>query len=150
MSVKEGEREIEREVEIPSAQIIYGNVIYWTCVIAAIICTIGPAIAVASADNNVLNPHYLFAAIFEGNDPAEVWETAGPGFPGPHFYFKHITWGDGITMFGIAMGCACALWALIAAAIGGYLREKPRNYLYAAFCFWIAFIIYYAAGIGTK
>jgi len=141
MGAKEG------KVEIPLAQLIYGDVVYWLCVIAAIICTIGPVIVTAFPDNNVLNPHYTFSAIFKGETPTKVWKATGQGFPGPHFYLEYPSAGDAITMFGIALGCSSALWALIAAAIGGYLREKPRNYIYAAFCFWVAFIIFYAAAI---
>ena len=56
---------------MPKAQIVYGEIIYWLAIAAAIICMIGPVIAMSSVEDNVLNPHYLFASIFEGifNEP---------------------------------------------------------------------------------
>lgn len=66
----------------------------------------------AFPDNNVLNPHYTLFAIFKGENPTEVWKTTGQGLPGSHFYLEHLSAGDVITMFGIALGCSSALWAL--------------------------------------
>ena len=58
--------------DMPKAQIIYGEVIYWLCIIAAAICTIGPIISLWFVDNNVLNPHYVFAALWEGKSAEEI------------------------------------------------------------------------------
>jgi len=123
---------------MPRAQLVYGAIVYWITVAAAIICMIGPVISLASVDNNVLNPHYLFAGIFEGKDAATVWQEVGGGFPGGHFYFKNFTMGDGFTQFGLALGCSVAIWALLAAAIA-YLLEKI--YLYVILSLWVALLV---------
>lgn len=127
------------EPKMPSAQIVYGEIIYWVTIVACIICMIGPVISLSSPENNVLNPHYLFAAIFEGKSAEAVWQEVGGGFPGGHFYFKHITKGDGFTQLGLALGCSCALWALIAAAFA-YFKEKI--YIYVGLSLWVAFMIF--------
>ncbi len=93
----------------------------------------------SNTDNNVLNPHFLFAKIFEGKDAQTVWEEVGGGFPGGHFYLKNFTSGDGFTQFGLALGCSVALWALIAVAIA-YLTEK--TYLYVFLSLWVALIVF--------
>lgn len=131
---------MEEKLRMPVSQRVYGEVIYWITVAAAIICMVGPVIAMISVENNVMNPHYLFAEIFAGKSAAEVWQTIGGGFPGGHFYLKHPFTGDGISQFGLALGCLCAFPALIATAIG-YLREKPKVYLYAVLCLWVAFMV---------
>jgi hypothetical protein len=123
---------------MPRAQLVYGAIIYWITIAAAIICMIGPVISLASPDNNVLNPYYLFAGIFDGKKAATVWQEVGGGFPGGHFYFKNFTMGDGFTQFGLALGCSVALWALLATAIA-YLWEKI--YLYVILSLWVAFLV---------
>ena len=90
----------EERPTMPKAQIIYGEIVYWATILAAIICMIGPLISMINVDNNVLNPHYLFAGIFEGKDAATIWKEVGGGFPGGHFYLSKFTSGDGFTQEG--------------------------------------------------
>ena len=124
--------------KMPRAQIVYGGIVYWVTILACIICMIGPVISVASPDNNVLNPYKLFNAIFEGKDAKTVWQEVGGEFPGGHFYLKNLTFGDGFTQFGLALGCSVALWALIAAAIA---YAADRIYLYVALSIWVAGLV---------
>jgi hypothetical protein len=99
---------------------------------------IGPVISVASPDNNVLDPCKLYSAIFEGKSPQEVWQAVGGQFPGGHFYLKRLTYGDGFTQLGLALGCSVALWALIVAAFF-YLTEKI--YFYVILALWVAALV---------
>ena len=99
---------------------------------------VGPVISVASPDNNVLNPYKLFNAIFEGQDAQTVWQEVGGEFPGGHFYLKNLTYGDGFTQLGLALGCSVALWALIVVAVA-YASE--RIYLYAILSLWVAGLV---------
>lgn len=132
--------QIERE------QIIYGEIVYWITIAAAIICMIGPVISMANVDNNVLNPHYLFSGIFEGKSAETIWKEVGGGFPGGHFYLSNFTKGDGFTQFGLALGCSVGLWALIAVAFA-YLKQK--NYLYMSLSLWVSIMIFISMiGIG--
>ncbi len=128
----------ERPV-MPRAQIIYGEIVYWVTIVAAIICMIGPVISMVSVENNVMNPHYLFSSIFEGKNTETIWQEVGGGFPGGHFYLTNFTSGDGFTQFGLALGCSVALWALLAAAIA-YLAEK--TYLYVFMSLWVGLLIF--------
>ena len=127
---------------MPRAQLVYGAIVYWITITAAIICMIGPVISMASADNNVLNPYYLFAGIFGGKNAETVWQEVGGGFQGGHFYFKNFPMGCGFTQLGLALGCSVALWALLATAIA-YLTEKV--YLYVSLSLWVAFLVFLAA-----
>jgi hypothetical protein len=128
--------------KIPAAQILYGDIVYWITVLACIFCTIGPFIAIWNVDNNVGNPHYLFAAIFEGKSPTEVWEIVAGGFPGGHFWFDNFTKGDGFTQFGLALGCSVGLWGLLVSAVA-YMFEKA--YLYVILSLWVALLIFLSA-----
>lgn len=110
----------------PAAHHAYGNVIYWVSVAAALICTIGPFIAVMHPANNVLNPHYLFYAIWQGKNPQQVWKEAGGGFPGAHFWLRNLLKADALTHLGIVLGCSSAGLAFVAAALA-YLKRGSRE-----------------------
>jgi drug/metabolite transporter (DMT)-like permease len=118
---------MEERPKIPLPQIVYGKITYWLCFIAALICTIGTVLAIAFPDRNFMDPHYLFFNIWEGNNPETVWQQVGGGFPGGHFWLHNLNAWDGVTHFGIVIGCACAFLALLGASIA-FLREKPRSY----------------------
>jgi hypothetical protein len=124
--------------KMPRAQTVYGAIVYWITIISCLICMVGPVISVASPDKNVLNPYKLFNAIFEGKDAQTVWQEVGGEFPGGHFYFKHFTYGDGFTQFGLALGCSVALWALIAAA---FAYASDKIYLYVILAVWVAALV---------
>jgi hypothetical protein len=133
---------------MPRAQRFYGEIIYWLTILACILCMIGPAISVAYPENNVLNPYRLFNAIFEGKSSEEVWQEVGGGFPGGHFYLSHLSYGDGFTQFGLALGCSCAFWGLLVAA-AAYASEK--NWLYVILALWVAALVFLSmTGIVAK
>lgn len=120
-------------------QVVYGEIVYWITIVACIICMIGPVISLAWPEKNVLNPHFLFAGIFSGKEPAAIWEEVGGGFPGGHFYFSNFFSGDGFTQFGLALGCSVAFWALLATAIQ-FLRKK--DFLYVILALWVALLVF--------
>jgi len=126
--------------KIPFSQLVFGQSVYWLCVIAAIVCMIGPIIAMLSVDGNVMNPHYLFASIFKGNTANAVWEEVAGEFPGGHFWLDNIGVGDGFTQLGLVIGCGSALPALMATAIV-YLKKKERSYIWVLFSLGIAVLI---------
>ena len=129
----------EKSPEMPRAQIVYGEIVYWLTIVACIICMVGPVISVANPENNKLNPFKLFEAIFQGKSAETVWQEVGGGFPGGHFYLKHLTYGDGFTQFGLALGCSVAVWGLLAAAFA-YARKK--TYLYMGLAIWVSALIF--------
>ncbi|MDQ7784017.1 MAG: hypothetical protein RDU20_14130 [Desulfomonilaceae bacterium] len=135
------------KMQMPRAQIWYGEVVYWLCIVSAMICAVGPVISLASPEDNVLNPFALFGAIWQGKTAAEVWQIAGGGFPGGHFYLTNLFVGDGITQAGIALGCMCALPALLVAAVF-YIREKRRAWFWAVLSVWVAFMIGFSMIVG--
>ncbi len=130
--------------KIPLPQIVYGRIIYWLCILAALICTIGSVLAIAFPDNNIMNPHYLFFSIWEGNNPEAVWQQVAGGFPGGHFWLHNLTTFDGFTQFGLVIGCSCACVALLGASIA-FLREKPKSYGWALVSLWVASMVILSA-----
>lgn len=127
--------------EMPRAQRVYGEIIYWITIFACVICMVGPAISVAAPERNVLNPYLLFDAIFEGKNAGQVWQEVGGGFPGGHFYLErqYFGYGDAITQLGLALGCASAFFGLLAAA-AAYASEK--YWLYVILALWVATLVF--------
>jgi hypothetical protein len=114
----------EQRPQMPLSQNVFGGLVYWLCVAAAIACMIGPVIALASVDDNVGNPHLLFGSIFDGDTAEVVWEKVAGEFPGGHFWVDHMASGDGFTQFGLVLGCACALPPVAAVALIFLFRKK--------------------------
>jgi hypothetical protein len=127
---------------MPKGQIVYGECVYYLTVVACLICIVGPLIAMIDPENNVMNPYFTFAAIFQGHSAQEVWTIVAGGFPGGHFWMDNFFTGDGFTQFGLALGCSSAGFALIVAAVV-YAFEKI--YLYAGFCLFVSAFVFLAA-----
>lgn len=127
-----------------SPQFIYGTCVYWLSIIAAIICTGGPVIAIAFPHRNHMNPYYLFYSIWEGKAAKTVWQDVGGGFAGGHFWLNSLTTGDGFIQLGLELGCCCACVGLIGASVA-YLRYKPRAYGWALVSVGIALVIVLSA-----
>jgi hypothetical protein len=221
------------KTKVPLAQRSYGEIVYWVTILAALICMVGPVVAMASPGKNILDPSRLFGNIFAGEKPLSVWalssteevklmvsvgsehegwsrpatelgpreaaellaELPPPGdgeatgavleiegrlrlgrgagetyldlrpeppdeldaaeardrllavyggevFHDGHFWAEHLGAGDGLTQFGLALGCSVALWALIVAA-GAYLRDKVM--LYVILALWVAALVFLTA-----
>jgi hypothetical protein len=119
-----------QQPRVPTPQIVYGRTIFWLVIVAALINAIGPLMAMAFPDNNLLDPQRIFASIWAGSSPDTVWRTAGGGFPGGHFWLSYPNTWDGFMQLGLVIGCASAFLALLPTAMA-FLREKPRSYGWA-------------------
>jgi hypothetical protein len=135
------------DIPQPRPQIVYGRCVYWLSITAALICTLAPIVVVALPARNVLDPHFLFSTIWAGKKPEVIWQEVGGGFPGGHFWLPNLSSGDALIQLGLELGCCCAGVGLLAASIA-FLREKPRQYGWAAAALTIAvFVTLAAAGI---
>lgn len=68
---------------IPRSQSVFGFLVYWVTILAAIICILGPMVAFIDLDANIVNPHYEMSNIFEGMKPSfdmqDLQEDAAAG-----------------------------------------------------------------------
>ncbi len=128
---------------MPKAQIVYGECVYYLTILCCIICIIGPVLAMIAPENNVINPYFLFAEIFEGRNAFEIWsKLAADGVQGGHFYVNYFFTGDGFTQFGLALGCSSAAWSLLVAAA---VYATERIYIYAFMAVFVALLIFFSA-----
>jgi len=97
---------------------------------------------------SILSPNLIFNAIFEGKNPAEIWEVAGISFqPGDFWrlFFDNLLTPDGFAIFGVTLGCSVALWALIPAVLQ---FAKKKEYFYVCVSlFVIALILLAMSGL---
>ena len=130
--------------KVPLTQVVYGQIVYWLCLVAALICMIGPALAIVFPDNNVMEPHYLFGTLWKGSNPETVWQQVGSGFPGTHFWISNLNSWDGFTQLGFVIGCSSAGAGLLVATIF-FLLEKPRPYKWVLISIIFASLIFLSA-----
>lgn len=124
---------------IQQSQIVFGDIIYWLTITAAMFCIIGPVVAFASMDGNILNPHYLFANIWSGMGPEAIWEAAGKANGGGHYWVRYLTAGDGFMQLGLVIGCCVAMPAMLAAALIYVFKEKSFGWALGAL--WVAVLV---------
>ena len=131
-------------LRVSRVQETYGNVTYWVCVAATILCTVGPVICIAYPENNVMSPYLLFQNLWQGKSPDQIWQAAADGFPGGHYWLRSLGRGDGIIQLGLVLGCFSACLAL-AASSAAYVFENPRQYGWALTALSIGVIVLLAA-----
>ncbi|MBA7702492.1 hypothetical protein ES703_111261 [subsurface metagenome] len=132
-----------QKVKVPKPQIVYGRIIYWLCIISALICTIGSVLAITFPDLNVMNPQFLFSSIWSGNSAEVVWQQVAGRFPGGHFWLHSLNRCDGYIHLGLVIGCCCSFFALLGSSIA-YFQEKPRRYGWALLSIIIALQILFS------
>jgi len=121
----------EKRPEIPQSQLHFGAVYHWITITACLISLLAPVLILMFPRSNILNPNIVFTAIFQGKNPAEIWEAAGVSFqPGDfwNMFLGNFFTPDGIATFGVALGCSVTLWALIP-AIRQFVKEKEYFYV---------------------
>jgi hypothetical protein len=122
---------------------IYGEIVYWGTILGSVIAIIGSTIAVM-VKSNVVEPSYVFSAMWEGKTTATIWKGAIGTLPKGHWYLPNISTGDGLTMFGLALGVFSVTVGLFASSIP---LVKNGDYLFAGLAI-IAGIISLVAALG--
>lgn len=100
----------------PLSAFVYGEIVYWGTIVGAIIVIIGFVIAFLT-QANVMDPGYVFSAIWEGKTSTEIWQKAAGSLPRGHWYIRELAKGDGLTMFGLALGIFAVIPAMLGSAI---------------------------------
>jgi hypothetical protein len=116
-----------QQIKVPLSGIVYGNIIYWVTLVGAVIVIVGSVLSFLTEANYML-PGYLLSAIWEGKTVDQIWAVVG-GPPEGHWYLWEIATGNGLTMFGIALGVFSVIPGLLAA---GVVLWREKNYLYGS------------------
>lgn len=114
----------ESRPEIPPSGVAYGDTIYWGTIASAVIALIGQIVTFLTPGSTI-SPAIMLSRIWEGRDVDGIWKGVGIERPGnEHWYLQQITTGEGLTMFGIAVGVFIVIPALLVSAWVLITREE--------------------------
>ena len=113
--MSDSENKEEKRPEIPFSGVVYGDTIYWGTIGSAVVALIGQMVAFLGG-SNVIPPGTLFSMIWEGSKYDTIWKQTVGSRPEGHWYFSQLATGDGLTMFGIALGVFIVIPAILASA----------------------------------
>jgi hypothetical protein len=133
---------------IPAAHYAYGRVIYAFSMASAFVCTIGLYLAVAFPERNRLDPRHLFAGLWKGQAPAELW-AADRGFSRTYLGTARPLYGDSLIQWGMLLGAGGVGLAFLAASLV-YLRRDRREPLWSFLCFISALLVLAALAGGLS
>lgn len=114
----------EQKPEISTAAVVYGDTIYWITVIGSVIVLIGSVLSFITK-GNYIDPGYMLSSIWQGKNVEEIWTGSVGALPNGHWYLGQISTGDGLTMFGIALGVFSVVPAILGA--GFYLFKENEK-----------------------
>ena len=106
--------------------LVYGETIYWGTIVGSLIAIIGSILAFLR-QTNVMEPGYVFTAIWEGKTNAEIWEGGLGSLPNGHWYLSSLSSGDALTMFGLALGVFVVIPGMFGSAL---FLLKEKKYLF--------------------
>ncbi|MFB6259595.1 MAG: hypothetical protein ABEJ96_09840 [Thiohalorhabdaceae bacterium] len=132
--------------DIPKSGVAYGDTIYWGTIASAVITILGQVLTFLTP-GSAISPSILLSRIWEGKAVDGIWKGVGVARPdNEHWYFAQITTGEGLTMFGIALGVFVVIPALLASAWVLFTREGRPMFAVLAI---IAALITIASFVGV-
>ncbi len=136
---KQIERQTDDKPVVPLAGIVYGDTIYWCTIVGAILTVVGQVISFVST-NNYISTSYILSSLWQGAKAEQLWSQVG-GAPNGHWYLDQISTGDGLTMFGLALGVFSVTPAIFGAA---YVLFREHQRLFGGLAVAAALISIYA------
>ena len=110
------------------AGVFYGTVVYWGTIAGALLALAGTWVAFLTG-HNVIEPGYMFAALWHGASHETIWREATGWLPQGHWYLTELRRGDGLT----AAGLALAMFSVIPAIMGSaWLLVRSGHRIHAA------------------
>lgn len=99
------------KLKAPLAGLVYGQIVYWGVMLGALIVMIGSIVSFITRDNFVPVSYWL-SEVWKGDSPSQIWQGISGTLPMGHWYFSHLTTGDGLTALGISLSVFSVVPAL--------------------------------------
>lgn len=103
------------KLKAPVAGLVYGQIVYWGVMLGAVIVIIGSIVSFVTNDNFVPVSYWL-SSVWKGDSPYRIWKGISGALPMGHWYFSHLTTGDGLTALGISLSVFSVVPALLIAS----------------------------------
>jgi uncharacterized membrane protein len=114
------------KLKAPFAGLVYGQIIYWGVMIGSLIVMFGSIVAFITRDNYVPVSYWL-SSVWRGDSPSKIWQGITGSLPMGHWYFSHLTTGDGLSALGISLAVFSVVPALfLSSAV--LFKEGDRLY----------------------
>jgi hypothetical protein len=118
---------------IPLSGVVYGEIIYWGTIASAVIALIGQIITFLTKGSS-LAPSALISRIWDGHSVDGIWAATELSRPAnEHWYVSYLNTGEGLTMFGIALGVFVVIPAILACSYVLLVKEKLSLFALMAF-----------------
>ena len=113
---------------IPISGVIYGQVIYWLTLVSSFLVLLGTIVSFMEKDSPVPTSQ-LLQSVIDGKSVDQIWQGMGLS-PAPDmlFFLANPTFGESVTMIGIAIGVSSVVPATF---ISAYFLKKSRNPVFA-------------------
>ena len=113
---------------IPISGVVYGQIIYWLTLISSLCVLLGTVVSFLE-NNSPLPASYLMSSVIDGKSKTEIWEKSMLGEPPDFLFFlQNLSFGESITMIGIAIGVSSVVPATFFAS---YFLWKSRNPIFS-------------------
>lgn len=99
------------KLKAPIAGMVYGQIVYWGVMLGSLIVMIGSILSFTTKDNYVPTSYWL-SEVWKGDSPSQIWKGITGALPMGHWYFSHLTTGDGLTSLGISLAVFSVVPAL--------------------------------------
>lgn len=116
------------KLKAPIAGLVYGQIVYWGVMLGALIVIIGSIVSFTTRDNYVPVSYWL-SSVWAGDSPSRIWQGITGSLPMGHWYFRHLTTGDGLTALGISLSVFSVVPALL---LSSAVLFKEGDRLYGA------------------
>jgi hypothetical protein len=114
------------KLKVPFAGLVYGEIVYWGVMLGSLLVIVGSILAFITRDNFVPVSYWL-SSVWKGESASQLWQGITGSLPVGHWYFSHLTTGDGLTALGISMAVFSVVPALfLSSAV--LFKEGDRLY----------------------
>jgi hypothetical protein len=114
------------KLKVPFAGLVYGEIVYWGVMLGSLIVMAGSILAFTTRDNFVPVSYWL-SSVWKGESASQLWQGITGSLPVGHWYFSHLTTGDGLTALGISLAVFSVVPALfLSSAV--LFKEGDRLY----------------------
>ncbi len=122
---------------IPISGLVYGQIIYWLTIVSSLCVLFGTIVSFLENDSP-LPASYLLSSVIDGKSKSEIWEKSVLGSPPDFFFFlNNFSFGESITMIGIAIGVSSVIPATFFAS---YFLWKSRNPIFSLLALLASFL----------
>ena len=105
-----------RKHPVPISGVVYGEIIYWLTVGSSFVVLLGTIISFIE-NQSLVSSTYILQSVFNGKNVEEIWLGSDISqIPDIKFYLATFSFGESVTILGIAFGVFSVIPAVFCAS----------------------------------